>query len=178
MKKRKELTEKEKQKKSGEIWKKLSSLDVYKKAKTIMFYVSLKDEVMTSNMIIQAFKNKRVLVPRTILKDKSMEAVEITKDTVFEMNKLKIPEPVGGKVMPKEKIDLIIIPAIAFDFWGHRVGYGNGYYDRFCKNIKAAKVGLAFDVQITERIPSESHDIKADFVLTEKRMIKFDCDDD
>ncbi len=175
--KRKKLTDKEKEEKSKEIQKKLFSADAYKNAKTVMFYISLDDEVITSEMIINALKDKKVLVPRTILKDKCMEAVEITKKTEFKENKLKIPEPVDGKIFSKEKIDLVIIPAVAFDFWGHRIGYGQGYYDRFCKGMKSTKIGLAYDVQLTEKIPAESHDVKADLVITEKRTLKYDNDD-
>lgn len=175
--KRKTLSSKEKTERSNKIAEKLFKLDVYKKAKTVMFYVSLKDEVITNDLIISALKNKRVLVPRTKLDEKTMEAVEITSDTQFKETKLKILEPVGGKIFPKEKIDLIIIPAVAFDFWGHRIGYGQGYYDRFCKNIKAEKIGLAYDLQLAEQLPSESHDVKVDMLITDKRTIRYSDND-
>jgi 5-formyltetrahydrofolate cyclo-ligase len=71
---------------------------------------------------------------------------------------------------------LVIVPGIAFDLRGHRIGYGNGYYDRLLKRIHAPSIGLAFDEQVVDFIPNKFHDVAVDKVVTEKRVIK--CDDD
>ena len=176
--KRKTLTDLEKQEQSSLIAEKLFSLDIYKKAKTVMFYVSLDDEVKTIDMIQKAFSSKKVLIPKTNLKTKTMDAVEMTFETKLVKTRLNTLEAENGKIIPKNEIDLVIIPAVAFDFWGHRIGYGQGYYDRFCKDIGAAKIGLAYDIQLTEQIPVESHDIKVDMILTDKRIIKYQKDAD
>ena len=73
-----------------------------------------------------------------------------------------------------DKLDLVIVPGIAFDKKGHRIGYGYGYYDRFLKTIKkkAVKIGLAFDFQLIESIPEEEHDVPMNIVVTDKEILR------
>jgi len=77
-------------------------------------------------------------------------------------------EPEGEKSSP-EKVDIVVVPAVAFDLQGHRLGYGKGYYDRFLKKTKAVKVGVAYDFQIVEKLPAEQHDIPVDLIITPAR---------
>jgi len=71
-----------------------------------------------------------------------------------------------------DTVDLIIVPGIAFDYAGHRIGHGMGYYDRLLsENIKAIKIALAFEQQLVEEIPTEHHDVSVDMIITEKRII-------
>jgi len=69
---------------------------------------------------------------------------------------------------------LVIVPGIAFDKKGYRIGYGHGYYDRFLKILKkdVKKIGLAFEIQVVDEIPEEEHDVPVDIVVTEKRVLK------
>ena len=71
-----------------------------------------------------------------------------------------------------DKIDLLILPGIAFDLHGNRIGYGKGYYDRFLYSRKAKHImGLAYEIQICNDIPTNQHDIPVDTIITEKRII-------
>jgi len=74
--------------------------------------------------------------------------------------------------VPREEIDVVLIPAVAFDRQGRRVGYGGGYYDRFLPEIpRAARIGAAFACQIVAEIPPDPHDVPADWIVTEDELI-------
>ena len=128
-------SELEKSKKSGIIKDKLFNEEVFKKAKVVMFYVSLKDEVSTMSMIDEAIGiGKRVCVPVIIKEEKRLIAGEI-KDRIADLERqhFGIYQPIAGHVkeVPLENIDLIVVPGIAFDKKNVRLGRGHGYYDRF-----------------------------------------------
>ena len=170
--KRSEQNDEELEEKSSKIKEKLFSINEYKKAKTIMLYCSFGNEVKTESIIKEMIEEKRVVVPK-IIQNKQMEPIEISKTTLFKKNDLEISEPIDGKTIDKNEIDIIIIPAVAFDFIGHRIGYGQGYYDRFLEGMGAKKIGVAFDFQLTKEIPAEAHDVKVDAVITDKRVLKY-----
>ena len=83
-----------------------------------------------------------------------------------------ILEPEEIRAIEPHKIDVAIVPGIAFDFRGYRIGYGKGYFDRLLAKMDAMKVGIAFDFQLVEEIPHEKHDIKMDVIITEKRILQ------
>ncbi len=83
-----------------------------------------------------------------------------------------IKEPFGMcRKTTKKEIDAVVVPGIAFDKRGYRVGYGKGFYDKFLKEFKGIKIGVAFDCCITEKIDNEKHDVAVDYVVSEKRSI-------
>ena len=158
-------SELEKAKKSGIIKDKLFNEKAFEEAKVVMFYVSLKDEVNTMSMIDEAIKiGKRVCVPVIIKEEKRLIAGEI-KNRIADLERqhFGIYQPKAGHVkeVPLEDIDLIIVPGIAFDKKNVRLGRGHGYYDRFLCAVpnKTRTVGLAFDFQVVEDLPKDSHDI-------------------
>ena len=71
-----------------------------------------------------------------------------------------------------DEVDLIIVPGVGFDSCGNRIGHGKGYYDKLLKNSKASTIGLAFEFQVIEKIPSEKHDVSIDMIVTEKRILR------
>ena len=77
----------------------------------------------------------------------------------------------AAKIDPKE-IDLIIVPGIVFDLRGFRIGYGEGYYDRLLKSAGVPKIGLAYEFQMRDKLPKESHDVCVDKIITENRIIE------
>lgn len=83
-----------------------------------------------------------------------------------------ILEPSQIKPADENDIDIILVPGLAFDRSGGRMGFGMGYYDRFLKNSRAVKIGLCYDFQLLDSIPSESHDVPMDFIITEKEILK------
>lgn len=169
---RKEISDKlkshselEKSAKSDIIKTKLLNEEEFKKAKLVMFYISLKDEVDTLSMIDEALKTgKRVCVPVIFKEEKRLIAGEI-KDRIedLESQHFGIYQPKKGRVkkVPLEDIDLVIVPGIAFDRKNVRLGRGHGYYDRFLGSLpeKTKTIGLAFDFQVVKDLPKDPHDI-------------------
>ena len=85
---------------------------------------------------------------------------------------LREPVPNPELILPPHALDVILIPGIAFDRRGHRIGSGKGYYDRFLTRTQAVRIGLAYDFQVIDRVPAEPHDVKMDWIVTESEMIE------
>ena len=162
----------EKSEKSAIIKGKLFNEEAFKKAKLVMFYVSLKDEVNTLSMIDETVKmGKRVCVPVILKEDKRLIAGEIKdREKDLERRHFGIYQPMAGRVreVPLDDIDLVVVPGIAFDKNNVRLGRGHGYYDRFlCGLPKRTKtIGLAFDFQVVESLPQDSHDVPVSKTIT------------
>jgi len=158
-------SELEKSKKSDIIKDRLFKEEEFKKAEVIMFYVSLKDEVSTLSMIDEAIETgKRVCVPVILKEDKRLIAGEIKdrrRDLESQHFGIYQPKPGHVKEVPLENIDLVVVPGIAFDKHNVRLGRGHGYYDRFLCGLpeKTKTIGLAFDFQVVDKLPKDSHDI-------------------
>ena len=160
-------------KKSALIKNSLFNLEQYKNSKAIMFFASIGNEVNTHDMIRQALKNKTVIVPK-VFHHGIEPSVIISFDNLIAAGKFKIPEPIEAMKIAYKNIEMVLVPGIAFDKEGHRVGYGFGYYDRFLHHVpRAVKVGLAFDFQIVDKVPKEPHDLPVEIIVTEDRVI--DC---
>ncbi|OGW74825.1 MAG: 5-formyltetrahydrofolate cyclo-ligase [Omnitrophica bacterium RBG_13_46_9] len=157
-------------KKSETIKKKLFSLPEFKRAKFVMFYASQDREVNTEEMIDEAIKmGKKVALPccsslKTIV---SKEITDRHRDLEKGTYGISEPRKCQKNIQP-DKIDLIVVPGIAFDRKNRRIGRGKGYYDRFLGRLSRNKcsVGLAFDFQIVENLPKDSHDIPVSKVIT------------
>lgn len=157
--------------KSKAIKEKLFLLSEFINAKTIAFYVSKGSEVFTHNIIKELLGEKRILVPKVL--DNEIVFSEIDNFNELKPGKFDILEPVEIKEANHNEIDLIIVPGIAFDKKGHRIGYGYGYYDKILKKINCKKIGLVFSLQIVDKIPKEDYDVAVDKVITEEMVI--DC---
>ncbi len=143
--------------------------DVYKNSKTIMCYMPLKGEADTSYMIEKAFLDgKNVAVPVTHPVTLDIVPYYITENTEYKKGSFSVTEPVGGIVAKKEDIDTVIVPGVAFDKNGARLGFGKGCYDRFLSDYKGIKVGFSLGFQIYDEIPSQEHDVKMDYIVSEK----------
>ncbi len=166
LKKRDRLSKEEIIEKSKKIKEKLFNSEEYKKAKTIMLYVSFGSEVDTINIIKESLKNKTVCVP--VIKEDNMIASLINNiKELNKKNKYNILEPSKIKKIDKKDIDLVIVPGVVFDKQNHRIGYGKGYYDAFLKGYKGKTIGLAFNLQILEIIPKDEWDIRLDKIISE-----------
>ena len=172
LEKRNSLSKQEILEKSEKIEDKLFNLEHFRKSKTIMFFVSFNSEVDTRNMIKKSFQNKTVVVPK-VAQHEIEPSIIIDIDNLIPAGKFGIFEPIEAMKIAYKNIDLVLVPGIAFDKTGHRIGYGFGYYDKFLKKVpKAIKIGLCFDFQIVDKIPHEEHDVPVDFVVTEERVLE------
>ena len=148
---------------SVQIMEKLERTPQFQKAQTVMLYSSLPDEVRTTAFIEKWRNRKRVILPTVVGDD--IVPVELMPDTPFAVGDFNILEPqnrpyTGG-------YDLIVVPGMAFDSAGNRLGRGKGYYDRFLSQHPAVpKIGICFDFQLVDAVPTEANDIRMDEVLT------------
>jgi len=170
LEKRGKINKEENKEKAEIIKEKLFSLEEYKKAKTVMFYVSFGSEVFTHDMVEEALKDKTVIVPKIV--EFEIVPCRIDNFTELEPGKYRILEPVDCSKEQKNNIDIILVPGIAFDKRGYRIGYGKGYYDRLLKRLNAKRIALCFDTQIIDKVPDEDHDEKMDIIVSEKKIIK------
>lgn len=157
--------------KSFKIKNKLFRLKVFKQAKTIMVYLALKSEVQTRFMIEEAIRlGKKIVVPTCDIRHKNIIPCLVTGLEVKDIKKGAhcIDEPCCKTIVNPSHIDLFIVPGLAFDLNGGRLGRGLGYYDRFLSAIpeKKPKIGLAFKFQVLKRLSHcLPHDICVDKVL-------------
>ena len=157
--------------KSRKIKQKLFSLPEFKKAKIVMFYASKDEEVSTDEMIDEALEaGKQVALPRCtgLKKFVPKEIRSRQKDLRLGTYGIYEPKAAGRRIEP-ERIDLLIVPGVAFDEKNTRLGRGKGYYDRFLKDLPRGKIkiGLAFRFQILKDLPKDSHDIPVSKVITD-----------
>jgi len=174
LEKREKLSKEEVAEKSKQIKERLFELREFKKASTVLFYVSYDNEVNTHEMIKECISTgKNIAVPITNKKDRSLELSKLEKWDDLTSGSYGILEPKKEKIKEIEinEIDLIIVPGVGFDKNGNRIGHGKGYYDKLLKNSKASSIALAFEFQILERIPAEKRDVPIDKIITEKRVI-------
>jgi 5-formyltetrahydrofolate cyclo-ligase len=176
---RNRLTQKEIETKSHAIQHRLLALEQIRDRQSIFVYVSFRSEVATLTLIDALIDmGKTVIVPITRVQEKRLDAIHITnRATDLEPGYCDIPEPKEelcktGNFDP-ESIETILLPGSVFDERGGRFGYGGGYYDRFLAKVpNAARIGLAFDLQIVEKAPLQEHDEILDLVVTESRVIR------
>lgn len=163
----------ENRKKSGKVKEKLFDLKEFKEAETILFYISYNGEVFTHDMILESFFRKNIIVPVSNPDDYSLTLSHLKSWEELNPGSYGILEPRVEKIrkMKVEAIDLILVPGVAFDKKGNRLGHGKGYYDRLLEKTNATKVGLAFEFQIVDKIPTDENDKPVDIIITEERVI-------
>ena len=146
-------------------------LNVVKKynADTILLYYPHKKEVNTIPIIEKLIKLKKTVLLPKVEKDNILPII-ISNISNLKVGFAGIKEP-EGFTFPKEKIDIVVVPAIAYDKRGYRLGYGKGFYDRFLKDFQNLKIGLAYDFQVVDKLPNDTFDIPVDIIITPKEVI-------
>ena len=169
-----QLPERVVREKSLRIHRHLIHMPAYRVAQRVACYVSVKNEVDTKTLIRTALgSGKRVGVPITRANGAmDFQAIAGLNELRTAHNGLREPVPNPQLVLSPHTLDAILIPGIAFDRLGHRIGSGKGYYDRFLTRTKAIRIGLSYAFQIIDRVPAEPHDVKMDFIVTESEMIE------
>jgi 5-formyltetrahydrofolate cyclo-ligase len=164
---------------SRAIVERLMNWNVMGDVRRVMTYLSFNEEVETYALVRRLFAaGKSVAVPYIHQGTTNLIAAEITNlERDLQTGPMGILEPSPDQLRPLDPkaIDVHCVPALAFDEMGFRIGYGKGYYDRFLilRARHSVTVGLAFDVQVADRLPHEFYDIPVDFVATESRLV--DC---
>lgn len=172
LKERQAISRDDVEKKSAAICARISGLDTFCQAKTVMLYLPFRNEVDTKPLIEKLWAaGKRVLVPVCQPVDISLIPCQINQLADLQPGTWGILEPKPECLLPVpvDEIDLVLVPGVAFDPQGTRLGYGGGYYDRFLPRLKPGTpvVAVAFAMQMLPKLASDSFDQPMDMVVTE-----------
>ena len=168
------VTDDQRQHLSRKIRDRLLALPMITSARRIMLFLAFGSEVDTWLFLDQAVSlGKEVVAPVCVPASKDLALYPISSRDEARPGHWGILEPkqVGEAVSPST-LDVVIVPGVAFDLQGNRVGYGGGYYDRFLSQVgKAWKIGVCFDLQLLAKVPWEAHDVSIDALVTETKTI-------
>lgn len=153
--------------------------DAFQHASSVMLYMPMRSEIDVISVALEAFRlGKSVCVPRVEPGRKTMNAVETTSfdDESMDSDALGVRAPKGGQEIPPDVIDMIVVPGVAFDMRGFRLGRGGGFYDRYLARLprSTATIGVCFDFQFVESIPTEPTDIAVLAVVSDRRAAQRD----
>ena len=167
------LFQKRRAKISRKICAQLFACPEWQDAGTVFCYVGTERELDTTEILLTALgSGKRLAVPKVEGKG-VMTAREIRGLNELVSGAMGIPEPAEyTPVIAKEDIDLVIVPGIAFDKTGYRLGYGGGYYDRYLSGLSLSTIGLCPESRLLSDIPRETHDQAVQIMITEARIIR------
>ena len=167
------MTREEVLRKSKIVTEKFLKSDCFKNAKTIMSYISIKNEIELQEINKSIINlGKTLILPVINNNGENMKSIKIDNLENLKEKKFGVIEPEDGEEIKCDAIDLVIIPGVAFDINGNRIGFGKGYYDKFLKGYSGKKIVLAYDFQVLEKIETEEHDERVEEIITEKRDIK------
>ena len=138
-------------------------------SENILLYHSLPDELSTLAFIDKWHSSKHFFLPR--VNGVNLDILPYAKSRLH-LGAFNIEEPDGYDTTDISRIDMVVVPAVAYDRRGNRVGRGKGYYDRLLTDTKAIKVGVAYDFQLVDEINADDHDVAVDYVITEKGILR------
>ena len=151
-----------------EVFERLEKTAAFLLADRIMMYHSLPDELSTHDFLRKWAGKKRFYLPR--VNGVNLEVLPY-EESRLELGSFHIEEPTGNDITDPSEIELVVVPAVAYDRKGKRLGRGKGFYDRFLTQTKATKVGVGYEFQLVDELPAEPHDIPMDMVITQKTTI-------
>jgi 5-formyltetrahydrofolate cyclo-ligase len=175
---RNKLSAEELKNNSKRVFQNITTNSLWHQADTIMCYLAFGNELQTEPIIEKAWQEKKqVIIPVCKTTTREITPSLLISYEDLEPRTMGILEPKAEKLNPVDPkiIQLALIPGVAFDLWGHRIGFGAGYYDRFLPLLKpeTPKVALAHGVQVSsDPLPAEPYDIRMDYICTEKGLYK------
>lgn len=167
---RKDATEEQIRMKSSQIVEKLLHMEEFISADKVLAYMDFNHEVMTRTFIEKCWElGKKVAVPK--VNGKEMTFYDLTSFEQLEDGYYHIPEPAYGEAVYWED-GFMLVPGVAFDVHRHRIGYGQGFYDKYLSRYpQLYKTAVAFEFQIFKEVPFENTDILPDVLITEERIL-------
>ena len=159
---------------SARIRQRIAELREYFRARTVMMFAAMPDEVDTLPIIEDALAaGKTVVLPHVGRGAGKMDA-RVVRDVARELvpGTFGIPEPRDCPVADPDTIEFVLVPGRAFDRQGNRLGRGGGYYDRFLARIDAVRCGCVFAAQVLDAVPVEPHDVPLRIIVTEDEVIR------
>ena len=159
------LSPEEKLRRSEVIMHRLELSQQFATAQVVLLYWSMADEVQTHNFVNKWYKDKVLLLP--CVQGNDLVLRQYTgPECLVAGEQFGIGEPTGPEWTDLDAVQLIVVPGVAFDPAGNRMGRGRGFYDRLLKSTpKSTKIGVAFDFQMLDEIPVEPHDVPMDHVI-------------
>ncbi|EDP76338.1 5-formyltetrahydrofolate cyclo-ligase [Hydrogenivirga sp. 128-5-R1-1] len=153
------------------IREKLVSLPEFSGAHRILLYCPVKGEPDLSPLFgLLLESGKRLVLPK--VDGEELSLIEVESPLCLSKGTFNIPEPQEGVKIEPEMLELAVVPGVAFDREGFRLGFGKGYYDRLLERVRAPTVGVAYSFQVLSRVPRDSWDRPVDIVVTEKEVIR------
>lgn len=148
---------------SAQIIARLEADEDFVQAATVLLYSSLPDEVDTRDLLMRWYKRKLLLLP--VVQGDELRLKRFCGE--FQPGPFGIQEPSGELFGDYGRVDLAVVPGMAFDAAGRRLGRGKGYYDRLLPCIgNARSIGLCFPFQYVDKVPAEAHDVRMDKIIT------------
>ncbi len=165
--KKRAMSESEIEQASGRLTEKFLNSDYYRDCRSIYAYLSYNQEVHTDALIRRAIQDgKRVAVPKVY--GTEMRFLWLDNPDAVAPGAYNIPEPIADEPVADDKTALVLMPGLAFDPQGHRLGYGGGFYDRFlAKETEHPLIALCYGFQLFEHLDTEAHDIPVDCVIAD-----------
>jgi 5-formyltetrahydrofolate cyclo-ligase len=159
--------------KSLSVQRKFLRLDEFKGAGRIALYKSFRSEVLTDDVLATALREgKELFFPKVGRGGKGLDFIKVSGEDDFSAGTFNIAEPKGDESLDDlSSLNLMVVPGVAFDVKGNRLGYGKGYYDMTLRRVKCCIVALAFDFQVVDSIVPEPHDVGVHKIVTEERTI-------
>jgi 5-formyltetrahydrofolate cyclo-ligase len=174
---RRGLSEAERLAHSRRVWERVAALPCYQRARVVLGYMAFDHEVLTDGLMQQTMASGKQLVLPMVLGDRQDMALYVIEDLGCDVapgyRGILEPQPQRTRAVAPETLELALIPGIAFDLRGGRLGFGTGFYDRLLSRLPQGipTVGLAFDFQVIPRLPFQPHDILLEAIVTEHRII-------
>lgn len=165
---RRMLSEEERQSAASDVFDRLEKTAAFLMADNVLMYHSLPDELSTREFLRKWGAKKHFFLPRVNGVDLDILPYEESR---LELGSFHIEEPTGEDTVDPSQIELMVIPAVAYDRNGNRLGRGKGFYDRLLSSAKATKIGVGYEFQLIDSIPVEPHDIPMDMVITQHTTI-------
>ncbi len=137
-------------------------------ADNVLMYHSLPDELSTHEFISKWCGRKNFFLPR--VNGVNLEILPYDRSTL-RLGAFRLDEPEGDNTVGMDNIDVVIVPSVAYDRKGNRVGRGKGYYDRLLADTTATRIGMIYDFQLIDEIETEPHDVGVDIVITDSRVL-------
>ena len=157
----------EKLRRSGAIMARVEQLPAFREAGVVLLYWSMADEVQTHGFVERWYREKTLLLP-CVQGDDLVLRQYTGAECMVSGEQFGIGEPTGAEWTDLGAVEMIVVPGVAFDREGNRMGRGRGFYDRLLKSTpRAMKVGVCYDFQMIEDVPVEPHDVKMDCVVSE-----------
>ena len=151
-----------------EVFERLEKTAAFLMAENVLMYHSLPDELSTHAFLKKWGGKKHFYLPR--VNGVNLDILPYDESRL-ELGSFHIEEPTGADTVDPSEIEVIVVPAVAYDRRGNRLGRGKGFYDRLLAEAKATKIGVGYEFQLMDELPAEEHDVPMDIIITQNTTI-------